>query len=84
MVSQNTIGELRQQVGELRGQIIEDTVTQPGIGMNEYKQGLETTGHDPVVVRSALFELMTEGTLTLQHPGNVMAINYTEIPLPVV
>ena len=74
MSSQNTTGELRKQVGELRGRIIDDAVAQPDMGMNGYKQDLESTGHDPRVVRTALFELMTEGTLTLQHPGNRMHI----------
>ncbi len=74
MVQRCDFEELRQQAGEMRGNIPGDLVTRPNTQLNDYYEELQRR-YAPEAVRTALWDLIADQTLLLQHPGNIIMVN---------
>jgi hypothetical protein len=65
--------ELRRQVGELHQQIPADLLAHPDMPLSGYYEELQGR-HAPEAVRTALWDLISDQTLELQHPGNKLKV----------
>ena len=73
MAQRFDFAELRRQAGVMREQIPTDVAARPDIPLNDYYVELKER-YAPEAIRTALWDLISNQTLEIQHPGNTLRV----------